>query len=663
MRCSTKVLLLTVCSALLMQGCGLSNRLKKADKRYSIGEYDAAAELYRSIYPSIPYKNKALRARVFNNLGDCYRLTNQSRAERAYTNAFQYGYADVDSSLLLHYAQVLHRNGKYKEAKDFYKNFLIYDTANVVAKNGLKLLDLQNQWKKNQSRYTVIKSSEFNTGRSSNFSPMFMGSNTELLIFTSTRQINKKTIKKRSPITGFPQNNLFISRKNAFGKWEAPDVLEGDITSQNDEGVSCVSEDGKTLYFTRSTNNAVGDRGTEICVSNRAGGTWSAPQRIKIFKDTTISVAHPALSPDGHTLYFVSDYNKGYGGKDIWKGTLESGECKYIENLGPSINTNGDEMFPTMRSDGTLYFASNGHLGFGGLDIFKATANKTEGWTVENMGPPLNTTYDDFGITFARNEEKGYFSSNRNELRPFDAIWYFEMPEISYYLEGKVTDDKSNPISDAKIKIISKSGFNARVSTKKDGTYRVKIDKDMDCVMLASARGYLNQKNKLNSIGALTSKTYKIDFSLASISKPVQMDNIFYESGKWDLTPSSTDGLNALVKLLNDNPNITIEVSANTDYIGNNEANKLLSERRAKSVIDYLKSVGIAADRLSSVGNGEEKPVVVDESISKKYKFLKVGQMLDEATITKLKPDQQAQANQVNRRTEFRVVKTTYKLY
>jgi peptidoglycan-associated lipoprotein len=527
----------------------------------------------------------------------------------------------------------------------------------------LKLAELQAYWKKNPSKYQVAKSVEFNYPRTSNFSPMFMGSNTDLLVFTSTRQQNKKQTKKKSPITGFPPNNMFMSRRNAFGKWELPDVLEGDITSLNDEGVSCVTEDGKTLYFTRSSNNAVGDRGTEICVSNRAGGTWSAPQRIKIFKDTTISVAHPALSPDGHTLYFVSDYKKGLGGKDIWKGTLEGGECKYIENLGPTINTSGDEMFPTVRADGTLYFASNGHLGFGGLDIFKATPLKTEGWAVENMGAPINSTFDDFGITFAKNEEKGYFSTNRNEIKPFDAIWYFEMPELAYVLEGKVVDEKGNPLPDAKVRLVSNTGFNARVQTKKDGTYRIKIEKDMECVLLASARGYLNQKNKLSSLGLQGSKTYKIDFSLSSISKPVKMDNIFYESGKWDLTPSSTEGLQALVKLLNDNPNITIEVSANTDFVGNNEANKVLSERRAKSVVDYLKSAGIAGDRLTSVGNGEEKPVVVDEQVAKKFKFLKEAQILDEATITKLKPDQQAQANQINRRTEFRVVKTTYKLY
>jgi len=406
-----------------------------------------------------------------------------------------------------------------------------------------------------------------------------------------------------------------------------------------------------------------GVRGTEILSSNRAGGTWSIPQKIKIFKDSTISVAHPAISPDGITLYFVSDSKKGLGGKDIWKATLEKGECKFIEDLGPEINTPGDEMFPGLRADGTLFFASNGRPGFGGLDIFKATPKKGGGWIVENMGAPINSSSDDFGITFSGNSEKGYFSSNRNELKGNDAIWSFELPELAYGVEGKVVDEKGSPLPDAIIRLVSTSGVNARVQTKKDGTYRIKLDKDMDCIMLAASRGYLNQKNSVSTQGLTDSKIYTVNFQLSAISRPVQLENIFYEFGKWNLTPASENGLQALVKILNDNPNITIELSANTDFIGNNESNKQLSEKRAKSVVDYLISHNIASDRLTSVGNGKDKPVVVDANLAKKYPFLKENDVLDEPFVTKLTPEQQEITNQINRRTEFRVLKTTYKLY
>jgi peptidoglycan-associated lipoprotein len=185
----------------------------------------------------------------------------------------------------------------------------------------------------------------------------------------------------------------------------------------------------------------------------------------------------------------------------------------------------------------------------------------------------------------------------------------------------------------------------------------------MDCVMQASSRGYLNQRNDLTTQGLTSNKTFTINFKLSSISKPIEIENIFYEFGKWDLTAASTTGLQVLVKLLKDNPNITIELSANTDFVGNNDANKTLSQKRAKSVVDYLIAAGIAADRLTAVGNGEEKPVMVDAGLSKKYPFLKENDLLNEETILKLTPEQQEITNQINRRTEFRVLKTTYKLY
>jgi peptidoglycan-associated lipoprotein len=181
--------------------------------------------------------------------------------------------------------------------------------------------------------------------------------------------------------------------------------------------------------------------------------------------------------------------------------------------------------------------------------------------------------------------------------------------------------------------------------------------------MLASARGYLNQKNTVSTQGMTESKTFTINFKLSSISKPIQIENIFYEFGKWDLTPASENGLQVLVKMLNDNPNITIEISANTDYIGSETENMVLSQRRAKSVVDYLISKGIETQRLTSVGNGKDKPVVVDAVLAKKYAFLKENDILNQDFILKLTPDQQETANQINRRTEFRVVKTTYKLY
>jgi len=662
MRQKLSYFIFLIIAATLLQSCSIKARIKAADKRYDIGEYFVAADLYKRIFNRIPIKDKAMRSRVAFRQAECYRFINSSRAEQAYNNAIRNLYSD--SIVYLRLAQVQQRQGKYGDARKNYSIYLNKDSSSLLAKNGILSCDKVSDWKKEQSRYSVRKMDLFNVRNTDNFSPAFVSADGDALIFTSSRQFNKKVALKNNTITGLPNNNMYMTRKNAAGKWEKPVIMGEEInTMSDDEGVCSFSSDGKMMFFTRSRQVLDAGLGTEICSSNRAGGTWSAPQKIKVFKDSTISVAHPAISPDGTTLYFVSDAPKGMGGKDIWKATIEKGECKFIENLGPQINTPGDEMFPTVREDGSLYFSSNGHPGYGGLDIFKATPLKDGGWDVKNVGSPINSSADDFGMTFLGKLETGFFSSNRGEAKGYDAIWSFDLPDLAYVLEGKVTDEKGNIIPDATVRLVSNTGVNARVQSKKDGTYRIKLDKDMDCVLLGTARGYLNQRNKLTTQGLTNSKSFTINFKLSSISKSIELQNIFYEFGKWDLTAASEAGLQVLVKILKDNPNITIELSSNTDFVGNNEDNKILSEKRAKSVVDYLISKEIAADRLTSVGNGEEKPVVVDAALAAKYKYLKENDVLDEAFVTKLAPDQQEVVNQINRRTEFRVLKTTYKLY
>ena len=660
MRIKSSIFLLFA-AVILLSGCSIKSSIRKADKRYDVGEYYVAADLYKNIYSNLTSKEKELKGRIAFRQAECYRIINQGRVEQAYQNAIRYNY--TDSIVYLHFAQVLQQNGKYAEAEKYYRLYLKKDSANIVALNGIRACLNNAEIQKNKVRYDIKRADEFNVRRTSNFCPAYVGVSGDMIAFTTTRPLDKKTIQKTSAITGLPSNNIYVSRKNAAGKWEKPEPIDGEINTINDEGACSFSSDGKFMYYTRSPYVADGTRGTEILMSNRAGGTWSKPQKIKIFSDSTIAVAHPAISPDGQTLYFVSDNKKGLGGKDIWKGTISSGECKYIENLGPEINTSADEMFPTVGVDGTLYFSSNGRIGFGGLDIYKATPKKEGGWIVENLGTPINSASDDFGMTFEGNSPKGFFSSNRNETKGIDAIWSFEQPELAYSIEGKVTDEKGVEIPDATVRMISNTGMNTRVITKKDGTYRIKIDKDMECVLQASSRGYLNQKNTISTSGLADSKVFTVNFKLSSISKSVEVENIFYEFAKWDLTPSSETGLQTLVKMLNDNPNITIEISSHTDYIGSNDDNKILSEKRAKSVVDYLISKGIAAARLTSVGFGEDKPVVVDATLAKKHSFLKESDILSEEYILKLTSEQQEIINQINRRTEFRVLKTTYKLY
>lgn len=646
--------------AFLLHGCGTTARLKKADKRFESGAYFSAADLYKRAYSGIPSKDRATRARVLFNMGECYRILNYSIAEQNYANAIRFGYPD--SIVFLRYAQVLHRNANYKEAEKNYQLFAKSNSSHGQANASINLQQFTAELKKQPTPYTVKKFDVFNYRRSHNFSPSFQSIDGDVVYFNTDRQINRKAGQKNSQITGLPTISLYTSRKNAAGVWEKPSPLaaEGKV-STNEDGVCSFTQDGNTMYFTRSSSLANSNAGTAIYESKRAGGAWSEAKRINLFKDSTVSVAHPAISPDGNTMIFVSDARGGKGGKDLWRAKVIAGDFKEIENLSSDINSEGDEMFPSFAADGTLYFASNGLPGLGGLDIFKATDLKNGSWFVENMGIPINSNQDDFGISFDGKSQKGFFSSNRGDVRGYDMIYSFELPVFEYVLEGKVVDESQAPISDAIVRLVSNTGINTKVQTKKDGSYRIRIDKDMDMVLLATSRGYLNKSAKLSSLGASKSKQYSQNFVLQTVYKPIQVDNIFYEFGKWNLTLESETGLQSLVAVLTDNPTITIEIAAHTDYVGNNLSNSELSAKRAQSVVSYLIQKGVDPRRLTSVGYGEDKPFVVDVMTAQKYNFLKQGDVLTQAFIENLLPAQQEQANQINRRTEFRVVKTSFK--
>lgn len=664
--------------------CGVKARIKKADKRYAIGEYYAAGEIYRGTYKQVKVKNKPLRAYVAFQQGECYRYINNPRAITAYQNAIRNRYPD--STVYLHYAQVLHYQGKYPEAQKQYKIYLQSHPDDYVAQSGLYACQQIGDWRQQSSRYKVTLAKEFNNKRSSSFAPVFIGEDADALMFTSNRNTSSQKSAQNSSITGVPVNNLYSIRKNAAGQWEEPEKVEGlsenAATNESEDkekedggiqasaggkesadiGVCCFTPDGKTMYFSYSKPINGKDQGAKIYVSERASGTWSEPREVKLFADSTISCGHPSLSYGGDTLYFVSDAPGGYGGKDIYLAEYENGDWVGVTNLGPIINTAGDELFPTIRKDGSLYFSSNGHAGYGGLDMFHAIPQDST-YLLYNLGAPFNSAGDDFGITFAGNTENGYFSSNRGQKKGYDQIYRFVLPEMVFTVEGTVSDNNGEHLTDAYLRLVGDDGTNTRLQVRRDGTYRLRLKKDANYVMLATARGYLNQKQQLNTLNLTDSKTYTQNFNLAPISKPVTMNNIFYEFAKWDLTPQSEEGLQSLVKLLQDNPNITIELAAHTDKVGDAQSNKTLSEKRAQSVVNYLIAHGIEKERLTPVGYGKEKPVVADKVLHQKYKFIPTGQTLDEEFIDTLGAEEQEICNQINRRTEFKVLKTTYKLY
>lgn len=643
----------------LLVSCGIESRISKADKQFNSGEYALASRSYKNIYSKIPFKNKTLKASIAFKEGECYRKLNITRAEQSYKKAVRYN--EADSLLFLRYAQVLLKNGKYGLADQNFDKYLEFDSISPEVRFQRYFISKIDSARNEPTGYNVSKLKYLISRRSSTFSPGIAPNDPNLLFFTSSRKLMKDGKIKISTITDLPNDQMYSVKKNNKGEWEKIEVLGPEINlPEYDTGTPCFSPDGKTLYFSAANQDFKSNGGVGIYYTNRTGGEWTESKKISFFKDTAILVAHPAIAPDGQTIVFVADAPHGKGGKDLWTGKLEGAECTFIKNMGPEINSAEDELFPAFKADGTLYFSSNGLPGFGGLDLFKAEMRKDSTWKVSNMGVPMNSSADDFGISFEGTENKGYFSSNRGEIKGYDAIFSFEKPELEVLVAGVVTDDKGTPLSDATIRLVSNSGMNIRMLTKKDGSYKIKIDKDIECVMLGAARGYLNKSDQFHTQGVKENKKIQVNFQLPAIYRPVQLNNLFFEFGKWNLTKNSEAGLQDLISMLKDNPGIVIEISAHTDYVGSDQLNMELSEKRARSVVDYLISSGIASAMVKSVGYGETIPKKVDENMHQKYSFLELGRSLTENYITSLAPEQQEIANQINRRTEFRVVKVSY---
>lgn len=636
-----------------------SAKLSDAEEKQRIGEYYEAAAIYRKVYTKTSPKKRDLRGYIAYRMAECNRLINNTgKATSAYMNAIRYDYPD--STVYLRMGQMLQKTGRYPKAIKNYDIYMENDPSNLLAINGIQGCELAPGWKKNPTRYEVRRMDKFNSRRGE-FSPMLAGDKYDQLYFASSRSKDKDA--KVSAITGQNNNNLFLVKQDEKGAWLAPVELEDEVNTEYDEGTPSFSPDGNTMYYTYCAQDPEGPRTAEIYISTRSSAKWGKGTRATIVKDSVTALGHPSISPDGKYLYFVSDAVGGFGGKDIFRARVAGNDFGPMENLGEEINTPGDEMFPYVRDSVTLYFASNGHPGMGGLDLFKATQDSTGKWKVENLGAPINSMADDFGITFAGKEERGFFCSNRNDARGYDHIYSFERPTITIFIEGIVNDVDEYPIEDATVRIVGKDGLNVKVPVKKDGTYRVELERDIRYVMMASARGYLNQNYELHTGPEEKNETYIVDFFLSPISKPVVIDNIFYDFDKATLRPESKKALDEMIKMLNDNPNVTIELGAHTDRKGTDQYNERLAQRRAQSVVDYLIAGGIEAARLEAKGYGESVPKMINKKMAKQFDFLKEGDVLTEEFILALPPEQQEIADQINRRTEFKVLRTNYNLF
>ncbi len=630
----------------------------KARAAYAAGEYLVAADLLKDAYNKV--NDKEVKKELVFLVAECYRHTGDNRnAEMWYKKVIRAEYQNP--VIYLRYADALRMDEEYEDAKEQYEKYreLVPDDPRGI--EGIQSCELAATWIENPEGYTVENMKYFNS-RDRDYSPCFGAEDYKLIYFTSTRE--EATGDDIHGATGQNFSDIFQSRMDRKGKWSIPVPLDEEINSEFEDGSPNMNSDFSTLYFTRCKMNKNTNFGCQIYTSNRSGEKWSKAEPIPLSDDSVV-IAHPAISPDDLTLYFVSDMPGGIGGKDIWRVTRsnEGDEWSTPENLGEMINTVDDEMFPFVHADGTLYFSSDGRIGLGGFDIFKASQDDQDNWTVENMKYPINSGADDFGIVFEKEMERGFFSSSRKG-RGNDDIYSFVLPPLKFNMIGEVRDDQTDELLvNAKVKSIGSDGITVETNTNDDGSFRFMLKPSTDYVFVASRIGYLNGKERETTKGLESSTDIKTIIYLSNIANTIELSNsnVFYDFARWDLRPEALVSLDQLVETLDDNPTVTIELMSHTDVRGSDEDNIELSQKRAQSVVDYLIMKGIDPVRLTAKGYGESMPKVVTMRIADEYPFLKQGTRLTEQFINGLPTlEQQEIAHQLNRRTEFRVLKTDY---
>lgn len=654
--------ILYILVATLLFSCSTDKAIRKGDQFYAINEYIEAAKEYKKAYRKTSAKEKPKRGVIAWKMAECYRKTNNAaRAMGSYKNAIRYNYPD--SLVHRHLADALLVTGNYKEAIKSYETFLAIDSEDRLAQVGLQTAHQSADWKKNPTKYIVKRADELN-GMRSDFCPMYVGSDTTMIVTTSTRK--EATGTDISGVTGQKCADLFLTKRNDKGKWQKVELIQGETNSAYEDGACAFTPDGKTMYFTRCVTDDQFPRFAAIYRSPRKDATWGKPEPVKISSDTLSSYAHPAVSPDGEWLYFASDMAGGVGGFDIWRFYIGGNQFKagILENLGEQINTEGNELFPAFGPGKELYFSSNGYPGMGGLDILCASQVNDSTYKVNNMMAPVNSNADDFGITFAPELYRGYFSSNRNDARGWDHIYSFYLPETVHMLRGWLYEKDGYELTGGVIHMIGNDGSKSSIGVMNDGSYSVRVTPGVEYVLLGTCKGYLNAMQELKTTDQTGKVEYQRDFELAPIHRPVLIDNIFYEFDKATLTPESTASLDELVTLLENNPNVTIELGSHCDFRGSDKYNEKLSQKRAESVVNYLIEQGIDAERLTAKGYGESSPKSILKKVTEKYPFLKENDVLTEQFINAIQSEEEQEiCHQLNRRTEFRVLRTTYKLY
>ncbi len=647
------------------------NPARSADDLFNRHQYYSAIDKYKKAYSKIK-NNREEKNRINYKLADCYRLTeNYRRAEMAYKRLIRAGWAKKYPEILLHLADMQKINGHYDEALQNYQAYSEKVPDDPRGRLGTETIPLIQKWTENPSKYKISDVKKINS-RNADFAPAFLSDNYNELVFTSTREEKNSKNKEIDKWTGQPFSNLYVSRQDRKGEWSVPKPIgaSGNINTKANEGAAQTDSRFNNLYFTRCKVTPDVASQCQLFVSRRTGRSWGKARPVKILNvDTLQSYGQPTLSRDGLMLIFSSDRKGGQGGKDLWVSIRKTKNSAFGRpvNLGKIINTKGDEMFPFLRGDTTLYFSSDGHGGMGGLDIFVSKIDSSGKWgKPQNLKYPMNSPFDDFGIVFHPTKNFGYLSSNRKGGRGKEDIYYFIEPPLEFTLSGTVTNERTLfGVPNAQIKLVKDNGSSLSTRTNNKGFYsfgKSQIKPHTQYEIKVSKEGYFNTQGKVSTKGIELGKDFKRDFVLNPISsEPIVLPDILYDFGKWELKPQYQDSLQGLVQTLRENPNLVIELASHTDSRGTEERNDILSQKRARSVVNYLIMRGIDAARLIPKGYGERVPRTLKKDIIKNGFLFKKGTTLDDGYINSLsnKAEKEA-AYALNRRSEFRVLRRNY---
>ncbi len=658
-----RILLFTFILSLAATPVFAQNRfLRAGDDAFNNMQYNVALAKYKKALSKT--KGKPDKEKISFQMAECYRfINNTKKAEPAYKRLIKTKFAETNPLVFLYLAQSMKSNEKYKDAKLYFDKYAELAPEDPRGKNGSLSCVLAQEWIDNPTKYKISTEKVLNS-KESDFSVSYADKLYNTIIFTSTR--DAATGKDMDNWTGQNFSDLFISKLDPKAQWSTPVLLETGnvINTEANEGNPSVNSKFTQLYFTRCANDKGSLQGCKIMVSRRAGRNWGEPKALDLGGDSTTVFGNPSVSPDELTLLFSCNLPKGKGGKDIWMSTRKTSNDNFgrAVNAGPVINSPGDEMFPFMRNDTSLYFSSNGHPGMGGLDIFRSTFSNDEWTKPVNLQVPINSSGDDFAMIFHPEEDKGFFSSNRKGGRGSDDLYSFVNPPVIFTLSGLVKDDNTLQfIQGAVIKLTGSNGTSVEARTDAKGFYsfsKSQIKPNTTYELICLKANYFNKKAKETTVGLESSKDFTINFMLQPIpDKPVVLPDILYDLAKWDLKPQYQDSLQGLIKTLDENETIIIELASHTDSRGTDESNDVLSQKRAESVVNYLIDRGIDPDRLIAKGYGERIPrKMMKDAIKDGFAF-KTGTLLSQAFIDSLstKPEQEA-AYSLNRRSEFRII-------